>query len=46
MGGEPGGPGGLPPGLGHIIQGGSGGLTSPGLGYGVQGGSGRACPTV
>ena len=43
MGGELGGPGAKPPGLGHSVQGGSGG-GAPGLQvYGVQEGP-EACP--
>ena len=40
-----GGPGGLPPGLGHGVQRGPG-VLPPGLGHGIQGGVQGACPQV
>ena len=43
MGGEPGGPGGLPPVQAMAYKGGPGGLP-PGLGHGVQRGSGGLAP--
>ena len=46
MGGELGGPGAKPPGLGHSIQGGVRGGLPPGLGHGIQRGVRGACPLV
>ena len=46
MGGEPGGPGGEAPGLGHVVQKGSGGLAPPFRPRRTQGGPGGLPPVL